>query len=47
MEHWQEKYYKKSETKFSKLTEVEWKVILDNEQRKMFNLPKDTPIILI
>lgn len=44
MEHWQEKYYKKSDTKFSKLTEAEWKVILDEEQRKLFNLPDGTKI---
>lgn len=27
-----------------KLTEIQWKVILDEEQRRLFKLPKDTVI---
>lgn len=39
-------YYQK-ESYFSKLTESEWKVILDDFQRKLFNLPKETEIIVL
>jgi hypothetical protein len=37
----------KTNITYSKLTESEWKVILDDFQRKLFNLPKETEIILL
>ena len=39
-------YYQK-ESRWSKLTPEQWKVILDNEQRRIYNLPSNAEIKLV
>jgi len=45
--HIKKQHINNKENSFSKLTESEWKVILDDFQRKLFNLPKETEIIVL